>query len=161
MAASNFVRSNILNANVRNTLYIRCSAITMKFGNNNVHKTNCLQHNKLHLSRSFSNTISLKQTEKLLNVNYNSIGDDGVIKTITMMSPKTRNSLSLQMIEQLIENVNDDAGETGRCRCIVIKGDGKAFATGGEVRVPAQSREIINRKIELIGIAKTSSKIKL
>ena len=134
MAASNFVRSNILHANFRNTLYIRCSAITMKFGNNNVHKTNCLQHNKLRLSRSFSNTVSLKQTEKLLNVNYNSIGDDGVIKTITMMSPKTRNSLSLQMIEQLIENVNDDAGETGRCRCIVIKGEGKAFSAGHNLK---------------------------
>ena len=135
MAASNFVRSNILNTNVRNTLYIRCSAITMKFGNNNVHKTNYLQQNKLHLSKTFSSTVSLKQTEKLLNVNYNSIGDDGVVKSITMMSPKTRNSLSLQMIEELIENVNDDAAaETGRCRCIVIRGEGKAFSAGHNLK---------------------------
>ena len=61
--------------------------------------------------------------------------DNGTVKTITMMSPKTRNSLSLEMIESLIKQIHDDDVVGDKLvRCIVIKGEGKAFSAGHNLK---------------------------
>ena len=77
-------------------------------------------------------TSPAKQAEKLISIDYDRINDQ-TVKTITMKSPKTRNSLSLDMIENLIENMHDISNE-GRCRCIIIKGEGKAFSAGHNLK---------------------------
>ena len=81
----------------------------------------------------FSTSVMSRQTEKMVDVHNENVGDNGVVKTITMMSPKTRNSLSLEMIEHLIENINDQTND-GLCRCIVVKGEGKAFSAGHNLK---------------------------
>ena len=96
-------------------------------------KYNLRGNSSVPSSKLFSSSVISRQTEKLLSINNENIGGDGIVKTITMNSPKTRNSLSLDMIENLIENIHDQAND-GLCRCIVIKGEGKAFSAGHNLK---------------------------
>jgi len=57
---------------------------------------------------------------------------DGV-NTITLSSPATRNSLSLVMMQQLTEDLVR-AGEDTEVRAIVIKGEGKVFSSGHNLK---------------------------
>ena len=81
----------------------------------------------------FSSSSKSMQTETLVSVSNQNVSDDGIVKTITMKSPKTRNSLSLEMIENLIEHIQDKSND-GMLRCIVIKGEGKAFSAGHNLK---------------------------
>ena len=93
-------------------------------------------HSKATFKQFSTSTIN-HQDHKLLNVSYTEIGNlPAAIKTITMMSPKTRNSLSLEMIESIISELNDDGsnGKNEKVRCIVIKGEGKAFSAGHNLK---------------------------
>jgi len=81
----------------------------------------------------FSSSSMSMQTETLVSVSNQNVSDDGVVKTITMKSPKTRNSLSLEMIENLIEHIHDQSSD-GLLRCIVIKGEGPAFSAGHNLK---------------------------
>jgi len=84
-------------------------------------------------SKLFSSASLLRQSEKLVTVNVENVGENGLVKTITMQSPKTRNSLSLEMIENLIDNIHDHSND-GLLRCIIIKGEGKAFSAGHNLK---------------------------
>ena len=81
----------------------------------------------------FSSSSMSMQTETLVSVNNKNLSDNGIVKTITMKSPKTRNSLSLEMIENLIEHIHDKSND-GLLRCIIIKGEGKAFSAGHNLK---------------------------
>ena len=96
-------------------------------------KYNLRGNSSVPSSKLFSSSVISRQTEKLLSISNENVGGDGIVKTITMNSPKTRNSLSLEMIENLIENIHDQAND-GLCRCIVIKGEGKAFSAGHNLK---------------------------
>ena len=62
----------------------------------------------------------------------NSVLENG-IKKITMDSPKTRNSLSLEMIKRLQSEISSDQNSLD-LRCIVISGEGPAFSAGHNLK---------------------------
>ena len=62
----------------------------------------------------------------------NSVLENG-IKKITMDSPKTRNSLSLEMIKRLQSEISSDKNSLD-LRCIVISGEGPAFSAGHNLK---------------------------
>ena len=133
MSTIYFARFNSLRLAIRGSCSIQLPLPTVIKGRNNAnHKKRPLLE-QLQPSKSFSTSMASRQAEKLLSVDHDKVRDDGTVKTITMMSPKTRNSLSLDMIEQLIENIKVD-GSDERCRCIVIKGEGKAFSAGHNLK---------------------------
>ena len=137
MCTTVFVRSNILRATLRSCVSItKFTGIEESIVNQNAYQANKMQpSNKWSPCKLFSTSQIYRQNDKLISVVYNKIGDDGTAKTITMMSPKTRNSLSLEMIESLIEQIHDDSGvNCERARCIVIKGEGKAFSAGHNLK---------------------------
>ena len=133
MGPSYLVRFSALRLAIGGPGRIQQSLCTAINSGNYAYNTRSLHLNKWKSSKSFSTSLDSRQKEKLVNVDHDKIRDDGTVKTITMMSPKTRNSLSLDMIEQLIENIHDNSNE-GRCRCIVIKGEGKAFSAGHNLK---------------------------
>ena len=133
MGSSYFVRFSALRLAIGGSRRIQLSFSTAINSGNNAYNTRRLHLHQWKYSKSFSTSFASRQTEKLVNVDHDKIRDNGTVKTITMMSPKTRNSLSLDMIEQLIENIDDNSSE-GRCRCIVIKGEGKAFSAGHNLK---------------------------
>ena len=100
------------------------------------------QHNRTLLYaqssfKQFSTSTVDCQNDSLISISYKEIGSvHGAMKTVTMMSPKTRNSLSLEMIEDIISELNDDGSsvENEKVRCIVIKGEGKAFSAGHNLK---------------------------
>jgi len=57
---------------------------------------------------------------------------DGVRKII-MTSQKTRNALSLQMMEDLISNITFSQDDPA-LRCIVLYGEGKVFSAGHNLK---------------------------
>ncbi|KAJ9595783.1 hypothetical protein L9F63_013027, partial [Diploptera punctata] len=57
---------------------------------------------------------------------------DGVRK-IVMCNQKTRNALSLQMMEDLISNITFNQDDPG-LRCIVLYGEGKVFSAGHNLK---------------------------
>ena len=61
-----------------------------------------------------------------------SVLQDG-IKNITMESPKTRNSLSLDMLKRLESEIQSDRSNPD-LRCIVIGGNGPAFSAGHNLK---------------------------
>ena len=135
MSSSHFVRSNILRVALRSSYNLKPPTITGLSRNRHILKPNRVCIDGQSSCNLFSTTTSSKQGEKLIDVVHQKIGDENsTVKTITMMSPKTRNSLSLEMIENLIEQMHDNSNDTGLCRCIVIKGEGKAFSAGHNLK---------------------------
>jgi len=92
-----------------------------------------LGHNVV-LSRSLSSTPLTKVTRC------------GGVETILLSSPATRNALSLEMMETLVANINA-AGEDSEVRAIVLKGEGKVFSAGHNLKemTVEQGREYIGR----------------
>ena len=62
----------------------------------------------------------------------NSVLENG-IKKITMTSPKTRNSLSLELMRRLQTEIKVDKNNT-ELRCIVLSGEGPAFSSGHNLK---------------------------
>lgn len=62
------------------------------------------------------------------------------VKGITMCNEKTRNSLSIAMMENLIRNIKNDEGNS-ELRAIVISAEGPVFSAGHNLKELAQSRE--------------------
>ena len=62
----------------------------------------------------------------------NSVLENG-IKKITMTSPKTRNSLSLDLMKKLQTEIKVDKNNLD-LRCIVISGEGPAFSSGHNLK---------------------------
>lgn len=62
------------------------------------------------------------------------------VKGITMCNQKTRNSLSIAMMENLIRNIKNDEGNS-ELRAIVISAEGPVFSAGHNLKELAQSRE--------------------
>jgi len=59
--------------------------------------------------------------------------DDGAVATLTLNSPKTRNALSLEMIEALIEAF-DAVAEDDKIRAAVLWGEGPALSAGHDLK---------------------------
>ncbi|XP_063243416.1 enoyl-CoA hydratase domain-containing protein 3, mitochondrial isoform X1 [Bacillus rossius redtenbacheri] len=55
------------------------------------------------------------------------------VKTITMCSTKTRNALSLQMMEDLIHHITGGQDDP-KLRCIVLYAEGKVFSSGHNLK---------------------------
>jgi enoyl-CoA hydratase/carnithine racemase len=63
--------------------------------------------------------------------------DDFHVALLTLNSPETRNALSAQMREQLIEALERFDADP-EVRCIVISGSDKVFAAGADIRAMAE-----------------------
>ena len=100
---------------------------------NSLHQNNYTNINHHPQCKLFSSSSMSMQIETLVSVSNQNFSDNGIVKTITMKSPKTRNSLSLEMIETLIEHIHDKSND-GLLRCIVIKGEGPAFSAGHNLK---------------------------
>lgn len=55
------------------------------------------------------------------------------VATLTLTSPKTRNALSLEMMETLIKNLEEVAQDPS-IRCVVLRGEGKVFSSGHNLK---------------------------
>jgi len=62
------------------------------------------------------------------------------IKTITMSHPKTRNSLSIDMMKNLIDNITSDK-DNYQLRAILITAEGPVFSGGHNLKELAESHE--------------------
>lgn len=82
---------------------------------------------------------------------------DGVIATITLNRPKARNALSLELIEELHQAL-DQLEENESVRVLLIKGTGKAFCAGmdlkGVMEDPAEMARMLH------GLAKAFQRIR-
>jgi len=58
---------------------------------------------------------------------------DGSVENITLSNPKTRNALSLDMMKKLTEDISR-AGEDKTVRTIVLRGEGKVFSGGHNLK---------------------------
>merc|ERR550532_790672 len=58
---------------------------------------------------------------------------EGGVAHITLSNPATRNSLSLQMMTRLKENITE-AGRDKTVRSIVLRGEGKVFSAGHNLK---------------------------
>ena len=59
--------------------------------------------------------------------------DDGAVATLILNSPQTRNALSLEMIEALMDAF-DGVAEDQRIRAIVLTGEGPALSSGHDLK---------------------------
>jgi len=91
----------------------------------------------LILSRSLSSSPLTKVTRQ------------GGVETILLSSPATRNALSLEMMETLVANINA-AGADKEVRAIVLKGEGKVFSAGHNLKemTAEQGKEYIGKIFE-------------
>jgi len=58
---------------------------------------------------------------------------EGGVENITLANPKTRNALSLDMIKKITEDISR-AGEDKTVRTIVLRGEGKVFSAGHNLK---------------------------
>ena len=85
---------------------------------------------------------------------------DGGIATLTLNRPDSLNSLDLAMMDALVANAIALAGDDS-VRCIVIRGAGRHFMAGGDIRTfaaglgapPAQRREEFARIVRRVHTA--------
>lgn len=77
------------------------------------------------------------------------VSRSGGVETIVLSSPATRNALSLEMMETLLGNINA-AGDDQEVRAIVIRGEGKVFSAGHNLKemTQEQGRDYIGRIFE-------------
>ena len=59
--------------------------------------------------------------------------DEGAVAVLTLNSPKTRNALSLEMIEALIDAF-EGVAEDGRIRAVALNGEGPALSAGHDLK---------------------------
>lgn len=62
-----------------------------------------------------------------------SLNKENGVANLTLNSPKTRNCLSLEMMEILIQNLRDTAQDES-VRSIVLRGEGKVFSSGHNLK---------------------------
>ena len=85
---------------------------------------------------------------------------DGAIATLTLNRPESLNALDSAMIEALIGHCSAVAADD-RIRCVVIKGAGRHFMAGGDIRsfntqldiAPADRRHHFTRMVEHMHVA--------
>ncbi len=85
---------------------------------------------------------------------------DGAIATLTLNRPDSLNSLDLAMMDALVVNAMALAAD-GSVRCIVIRGAGRHFMAGGDIRTfaaslgapPAQRRQDFARIVQRVHAA--------
>ena len=58
---------------------------------------------------------------------------DGRIAQVTLNRPDTMNSLSVELQEEVVSAIRD-AGEDDNIRVVILKGSGRAFSAGGDLR---------------------------
>lgn len=63
------------------------------------------------------------------------------VATITMNQPDRRNALSMEMAEEIRDAVRSAAGD-GEARVLVLTGEGKAFCSGGDVKIMAEGANL-------------------
>ena len=61
------------------------------------------------------------------------VGREGGVATVTLDSPNTRNALSLEMMNKIIADV-ETAGADRAVRTIVLRGEGKVFSAGHNLK---------------------------
>jgi 2-(1,2-epoxy-1,2-dihydrophenyl)acetyl-CoA isomerase len=85
---------------------------------------------------------------------------DGGIATLTLNRPDSLNSLDLAMMDALVANAIALGGDDS-VRCVVIRGAGRHFMAGGDIRTfaaglgapPAQRREEFARTVRRVHTA--------
>jgi len=80
------------------------------------------------LFRSIADTQMVRFSSTLTSI----VKDNGVAN-ITLTSPKTRNCLSLQMMEKIIGNL-EEAAQDKSVRSIVLRGEGNVFSSGHNLK---------------------------
>lgn len=70
------------------------------------------------------------------------VSDEGTIRTITLNRPKAYNALTrelrLQLIDVLDETITKSSGSGSEIRAVVLRGAGKAFCTGQDLKEQMQ-----------------------
>ena len=66
--------------------------------------------------------------------------DDGPVTTLTMNAPERLNALSDAMLASL-QGAFDELRETKSCRAIVLRGAGKAFCAGHDLKEMQAARQ--------------------
>lgn len=64
---------------------------------------------------------------------YTEVSEKNGVRNVVLNNEKTRNSLSLDMMETLIENITRDQYEQS-LRCIVLSAKGKVFSAGHNLK---------------------------
>merc|ERR1719369_1321765 len=92
-----------------------------------------MQHNSNIIVRSICTSINSKNINTRCVSTLTFVKREGTVEHITLSNPKTRNALSLEMMNQLTEDISR-AGEDKSVRTIVLRGDGKGFSAGHNLK---------------------------
>ncbi|KAB7497679.1 Enoyl-CoA hydratase domain-containing protein 3, mitochondrial [Armadillidium nasatum] len=105
----------------------------------NIMKINLLKNLKFH---QFSSRLygSQNGTPSLIKV-Y----EENLVKTVVLSSPKTRNALSLTMLEELKDNI---LKYNSNLRCIILKAEGSVFSSGHNLKeLTGETGQVYHNKV--------------
>ena len=83
---------------------------------------------------------------------------DGRVATITLNRPEQMNAFSEEMIERWIQAL-EEVRDSDTIRVVIVKGNGKAFCTGGDIKAMGEGRGFYESRddISSTGLARKNS----
>ena len=89
------------------------------------------------------------------DVLYERNGDDPRIAAVTLFNPEKLNAVTAAMWQRL-KSIFDDIAATTDLRCVIVRGEGQAFAAGGDLEEFRSARDTLDKALayhEAVGAA--------